>query len=89
MQKMDLDIPGTSTAGTETETTSSVLGHGPWEPFRSSEIVDIHNFTYDRKTGRIIQERVKKIPAIEGAPLSVVTQVPVTRDVRENPVATS
>jgi hypothetical protein len=66
-----------------------VLGLGPWEPFRSTEIVDIHSFTYDRKTGQIVQERVKKVPAAEGAPLSVVTQVPITGDVRENPVATT
>jgi hypothetical protein len=38
---MDLDVPGTSTVGTKTKTTSSVLGLGPWEPFRSTEIVDI------------------------------------------------
>jgi hypothetical protein len=36
-----------------------------------------------------MQERVKKVPTTEGAPLSVVTQVPVTRDVREDPVATA
>jgi hypothetical protein len=36
-----------------------------------------------------MQERVKKVPTTEGAPLSVVTQVPVTGDVREDPVATT
>jgi hypothetical protein len=36
-----------------------------------------------------VQERVKKVPTTEGAPLSVVTQVPVTGDVREDPVATT
>jgi small-conductance mechanosensitive channel len=64
------------------------LGLGPWEPFRSTEILDIHSFTYDRKTGWIIQERVKKFQH-KGAPLSVVTQVPVTGDVREDPVETT
>jgi hypothetical protein len=36
-----------------------------------------------------VQERVKKVPTIEGAHLSVVTQVLVTSDVREDPVATT
>jgi hypothetical protein len=47
---MDLDVPGTSTAGAGTETTSSGLGLGPWEPFRSTKILDLRSFTYDRKT---------------------------------------
>jgi membrane protein involved in colicin uptake len=38
---MDLDIPGTSTTGTGAETMSSGLGLGPWEPFRSAEILDL------------------------------------------------
>jgi hypothetical protein len=65
------------------------LGLGPWEPFRSTEILDLCSFTYDSKTRRIVQERVKKVPTTEGAPLSVVTQVPVIGDVREDPVATT
>jgi hypothetical protein len=54
------------------------LGLGPWEPFRSAEILDLLSFTYDSKTGRIVKERVEKVPVIEGAPFSVVTQVHVT-----------
>jgi hypothetical protein len=86
---MDLDIPGMSIVGTEAETTSSGLGLGPWEPFRPTEVLDLRSFTYDSKTGRIVQERVKKVPVTEGAPISVVTQVPVIGDVREDPVATT
>jgi predicted nuclease with TOPRIM domain len=41
------------------------------------------------KLTRIVQERVKKVPTAEGAPLSVVTQVPIIGDVREDPVATT
>jgi len=51
--------------------------------------MDICSFTYDRKTGQIVEERVKKFPAAKGAPLLVITQVPITRDVRENPMATT
>jgi len=89
MHPMDFNIPGISIASLEIETTISVMGLRPWEPFRSTEIVDICSFTYDRKMGWIVQERVKKIPASKGAHLSVVTQVLVTGDVRENPVATA
>jgi hypothetical protein len=64
---MDLDVPGTSTAGAGAETTSSGLGLRPWEPFRSAKILDLRSFTYDSKTNRIMQERVKKVPAAEGA----------------------
>jgi hypothetical protein len=41
------------------------------------------------KLNRIVQERVKKVPVTEGSPLSVVTQVPVTGDVREDPMETT
>jgi hypothetical protein len=84
---MDLDVPGTSTIGTKIETTSSVLGLGPWEPFWLTKIVEIRSFMYDRKMGQIVQERVNKVTTTKGDPLSVVTQVPITGDVTENPVA--
>jgi hypothetical protein len=48
---MDLDVLGTSTAGVGTKKPSSGLGLVPWEPFRSTEILDICSFTYDSKTG--------------------------------------
>jgi hypothetical protein len=66
---------------------SSGLGLRPWDPFRSVKVLDLRSFTYDSKTSRIVQERVKKVPVTEGAPISVVTQVPVIGDVREDPVA--
>jgi hypothetical protein len=46
----------------------------------------LRSFTYDSKTGRILKERVKKVPMTKGAPLSVVTQVPNTGYVREHPM---
>jgi hypothetical protein len=80
---MDLDIPGTSTTGTKAETTSS------GEPFRPAEVLDFRTFTCDSKTNRIVQERVKKMLVIEGAPILVVTQVLVKEDVKEDLVATA
>jgi hypothetical protein len=59
---MDLDVHGTSTAGTGAETMSSGLGLRPWEPFLSVEVLDLRSFTYHSKTHRIVQGRVKKVP---------------------------
>jgi hypothetical protein len=53
---MDIDIPGTSTIGTEADTTDNGLGLGLWEPFQPAEVLDLRSFTYDSKTGRIVQE---------------------------------
>jgi hypothetical protein len=52
-------------------------------------VLDLRSFTYDSKTGRIVQEWVKKVSVTEGAPISVVTHVPVTGDVREDPISTA
>jgi hypothetical protein len=69
---MEFDIHGTSTTSTREETMSDALGLESWEPFQPAEILDLHNFTYDSKANRIMQERVNKVLAVEGAPLSVV-----------------
>jgi hypothetical protein len=49
----------------------------------------LRSFTYDNKTGKIVQEKIKKVPTTQGMPISVLTQVPITGDVRENPIATT
>jgi hypothetical protein len=85
---LDLDILGTSDVGTRAETTRNGLGLRPQDPFRPIEVLDMRSFTYDSKTGRIMEERVKKVPVIEGVPISVVTQVPIIGDVKEDHVAT-
>jgi hypothetical protein len=84
---MDLDIPGTSTTSIGGETTSSGLGLRPWDPFLSVKVSDLRSFTYDSKTSRILQERLKKVPTTKGSPISMVTQVPVIGYFREDPVA--
>jgi hypothetical protein len=57
---MDVDIPGTSTTGTETDPTGSGLGLGLWEPFQPAEVLDLRSFTYDSKTGRIVQDELRR-----------------------------
>jgi hypothetical protein len=52
-------------------------------------VLDLRSFTYDSKTSRIMQERVKNMSVMEGDPISVITQVPVMRDVREDPMETT
>lgn len=84
---METNIPKTSTAGEDTNIRGNGLGMGLWTPFQPSEMLDLRSFTYDSRTGRIMQEQVKKVPTTEGMPLSVVTHVPVIGDVRENPIA--
>jgi hypothetical protein len=84
---MDIDILGKSTTGTNSDPTGNDLGLGLWEPFQPTEVLDLRSFMYDNKNGRIMQEKFKNIPVMEGVTLLVFTQVPVTRDVREDPVA--
>jgi hypothetical protein len=43
---------------------------------------------YDSKASRIVQKQVKKMPLMEGDPISIVTQVTFTGDVRKDHVAT-
>jgi hypothetical protein len=52
-------------------------------------MLDLKSFMYDSKIGRIVQEQVKKMPVLEGDHISVVTQVLVMGDVREDPVETT
>jgi hypothetical protein len=86
---MDLDIPGNSTAGSRADTMINGLCLRPWDPFRPLEVLDLISFTYDSKIGRLVQERVKKVPVTKGAPISVVTQVLITGDVKEDLVETT
>jgi hypothetical protein len=60
---------------------------GFWEPFQPSEVLYIKIFTCDNKTSRIVHEQMKKFLMIEGIPISVVTHVLLTGDVREDPIA--
>jgi hypothetical protein len=62
---------------------------GLWTPFQPSEVLNLRSFTYDSKTDKIMQEQLKKVPTTEGIPILVVTHVPITRDVRENPIVTA
>jgi hypothetical protein len=78
-----------STTGTNTQTPFSGLGLGIWAPFQPSEVPNLRSFTYDNKSGKIVQEKVKKVPTTQGMSISVLTQVPIIGDVRENPIATA
>jgi hypothetical protein len=46
-------------------------------------------FIYDSKSGKLVQEQIKKVPITQGMSISVLTQVLMTRNVRENPIATT
>jgi hypothetical protein len=83
---METDIPKTSTDGVETD-LSSHNRLGIWGPFQSSKVLNLRSFTYENKTGRTVQEKVNKVLVTEGALISIVTHVPVMRDVREDHVS--
>jgi len=36
-----------------------------------------------------VQEKVRKVPTTQGIPISVIAQVPITGDIRENPIASA
>jgi hypothetical protein len=86
---VDTDTQEVSIAGTNTQTSSIGLGLGIWALFQPSEVPNMRNFTYDNKLGKLVQERVNKVLTTQGMPISVLTQVPITRYVRENPIANS
>jgi hypothetical protein len=88
-QPMDTDTQEVSIVGTNTQTPSNGLGLGIWAPFQPSEVPNLRSFTYDNKTGKIMQEKVNKVLTTQGMLISVLMQVPITGDVRENPIATA
>jgi hypothetical protein len=70
---MELDVPRKSTADTGVETMSSGLGLGLGNLFSQLKYwISVVSRTIE-KLCQIVQERVKKVPAVEGSPLSVVT----------------
>jgi predicted nuclease with TOPRIM domain len=52
-------------------------------------VLYLRRFTYESKTGGIVQERVKKMLVMKGDTISVVTRVPVIGDVREDILETT
>jgi hypothetical protein len=57
---MDVDIPGTSTAGKKTYTRGSGLGLGLWEPFQPTEVIDLRSFTYDIKMVGLCKSELRR-----------------------------
>jgi hypothetical protein len=48
----------------------------------------MRSFTYDRKYGKIVQDKVNKVSKTQGMSILVLTQVPIIGDIRENPIVT-
>jgi hypothetical protein len=44
-------------------------------------------FKYDKVTGRIVQEKIRKVSVMGGNPISVLTQTLVTENVSEDPIS--
>jgi hypothetical protein len=83
-QVMDIDIPEISTIGASGHTPFNGLGLGLCTPFRPSEVPNLNKFTYDKVSGKIVQEQVKKVPVTGGNPISVLTQTPIIGNVSED-----
>jgi hypothetical protein len=88
-QPMDIDIPEVSTTCTNIETFFNGLGLGIWAPFQPSEVLNLRSFTYDNRCGKIVQEKLNKVLIAQGMSITFLTQVFITRDVRENPISTT
>jgi hypothetical protein len=86
---MDIDTPYVSMACTNAQTLSIGLGIGIWAPLQPSEVPNLRIFTYDNNSRKIMQWKVNKVPTTQGMSISVLTQFPITRHVRENPIGTS
>jgi hypothetical protein len=86
---MDTNIPKVSTSNISTKASFNILGLEFWAPFKPSEVPNLRIFTYDNKTRNIVQETIKKVPTTQGMPISILTQVPITGDVRKNSIATT
>lgn len=65
---MDTDIPLVST-----KAPFNNLGLGIWAPFQPSEVLNLRSFTYDSKSDKIMQEKVKMVPKTQGISISVLT----------------
>jgi hypothetical protein len=84
---MDTNLPKIFTAGTSGQSQFGGMNLGFRPLFKEIEVPNLNKFTYDKGLGKIVQEQVKKVPMMGGNPISVVTQTPVIRDVREDPIA--
>jgi hypothetical protein len=80
---MDTDLPEIFTTCTSGQSQIGGLDLGFEPHLKQAEVPNLKKFTYDKASGKIMQEQVKKVPTMGGDPISVVTQTPVTRDVRE------
>jgi len=86
---MYIDILKVSIVDTITEAPFINLVLWIWDPFQPSEFPNLRSFTYDNNSGNIMQEQIKKVKTNQGIPISVLTQVSIIGDVRENPIATA
>jgi hypothetical protein len=73
IQPVDIDAPETSTLGTNTQAPFIGQGLGLWAPFQQSEVINMKSFMYDSKSGKIVQEEIKKVTTTQGMLISVLT----------------
>jgi hypothetical protein len=71
------------------EETSLLVSWG-WDLSRhqnARKVADLSSFRFDKDLGRIVQQKVKKLPVIGLAPLSVMTETEVVENIRHDPLA--
>jgi hypothetical protein len=83
---MDTNILEISTRGASNHNPFGGLGLGFCTPFRANEVSNLKKFTYDKVSGRIVEEQVKKVPVTGGNPILVLTQTPITGNGSEDPI---
>jgi hypothetical protein len=81
---MDTNIPEVFIAGANNHNPFSGMDLGFCAPFKENEVPNLNKFTYDKVSGRIVQEQVKKVSVTGGNPISVLTQTPIIGNVSED-----
>jgi hypothetical protein len=56
-------------------------------PYKPSKVANLKKFKYDKATGRIVQQQVRKVPVTGGNPLAVLTETIVMEDASQDPLS--
>jgi hypothetical protein len=78
---MDNDLLKTSTEVPSNQLQTNRMELGLSTPYKPNKVANLKKFRYDKATGRIVQQQVKKVLVTGGNPLVVIKETNVMEDV--------
>jgi hypothetical protein len=56
-------------------------------PYKTSKVVTLKKFKFNKITGRIGKQQIRKVPVTRGNPLSIFMKTTMVKDVRKYPLS--